>query len=214
MKQWQSVCRDLQREIIAGKYRPRERLVEDDVIADTGATRHAVRKAFDELERLGLVVRQPNRGVAVRDYTAKEVEELYEIRECLETRAADRFPLPAEPSLVERLSELAEQHASASRAERFADLFALNNAFHETLYRASGNAQLADAIRHYTFATHPIRTLSFPDKELREIAISDHRQMIEALEAGDRAGLAAIIRKHISRPKEFYLRAIFVQERF
>ncbi|HTO28029.1 MAG TPA: GntR family transcriptional regulator, partial [Devosia sp.] len=68
-KSWDTVYRDLQRGIISGQYRPRERLVEDEIIARTGATRHAVRRAFDELERLGLAVRQPNKGVQVRDYS-------------------------------------------------------------------------------------------------------------------------------------------------
>jgi DNA-binding GntR family transcriptional regulator len=213
-KQWETVCRELQREIISGKYRPRERLIEDDLIASTGATRHAVRRAFDELERLGLVMRQPNRGVQVRDYTLEEIEELYEIRECLEVKAAERFPMPAKPALVGRLTELAELHQNASRQERFADLFALNNQFHETLYQAAGNRQLAEAIRHYTFSTHPIRTRAFPNRELREVAIADHWTMVEAIRAGDRAKLAETIRRHIHRPKDFYVRETFVAGRF
>ena len=78
-KSWDAVYRELQRQIIAGQLRPRERLVEDEIIERTGATRHAVRRAFDELERVGLVLRQPNKGVQVRDYSITEVEELYEI---------------------------------------------------------------------------------------------------------------------------------------
>ena len=79
-KTWDIVYRDLQRGIISGSYRPRERLIEDEIIARAGSTRHAVRRAFDELERMGLVIRQPNRGVQVRDYTIGEIEDLYEIR--------------------------------------------------------------------------------------------------------------------------------------
>lgn len=210
-KSWDVVYRDLQRGIISGQYRPRERLVEDEIIARTGATRHAVRKAFDELERLGLAVRQPNKGVQVRDYSIAEIEELYEIRECLEVRAASRFSHPAGDELVAKLTDLAARHRDASRGQRFADVFSLNNAFHETLYRAAGNQQLADAIIHYTFATHPIRTRAFPNEELREIAITEHFAMIETIAHGDGAELGAIIRTHIQRPKEFYLRATYIQ---
>jgi DNA-binding GntR family transcriptional regulator len=52
------------------------------------------------------------------------------------------------------------------------------------LYRAAGNQQLADAILHYTFATHPIRTRAFPSEELREIAIGEHFAMIDAISRG------------------------------
>ena len=106
-KTWEAVYRDLQRGIISGAYWPRERLIEDEIMARTKATRHAVRRAFDELERAGLVVRQPNRGVQVRDYSIEEIEELYEIRECLEMRAATHFSAPAAPDLVARLTDIA-----------------------------------------------------------------------------------------------------------
>jgi len=210
-KSWDSVYRELQRQIIAGQLRPRERLVEDEIIERTGATRHAVRRAFDELERMGLVVRQPNKGVQVRDYSIAEVEELYEIRECLETRAAAHFDRPASPELVAQLTDIATRHRQASREQRFADVFSLNNSFHEVLYRAAGNRQLADAILHYTFATHPIRTRAFPSEELREIAITEHFAMIDAIARGEAEELAAIIRTHIQRPKDFYLKATYIQ---
>lgn len=210
-KTWDIVYRDLQRGIISGTYRPRERLIEDEIIARTGSTRHAVRRAFDELERMGLVIRQPNKGVQVRDYTIGEIEDLYEIRECLETRAATHFSRPASPELVSELTDIAVRHRQASREQRFADVFSLNNAFHEVLYRAAGNQQLADAITHYTFATHPIRTRAFPNEELRELAIREHFAMIEAIAAGDSERLSAVIRTHIGRPKDFYLKATFVQ---
>ncbi|UYN98561.1 MAG: GntR family transcriptional regulator [Devosia sp.] len=210
-KNWDSVYRDLQRQIIAGQLRPRERLVEDEIIARTDATRHAVRKAFDELERMGLVIRQPNKGVQVRDYSISEIEELYEIRDCLERRAASRFSQPADKALVDQLTDIAARHRDASRAQRYADVFSLNNSFHEVLYRAAGNQQLADAILQYTFATHPIRTRAFPSEELREIAIAEHFEMIEAIARGEGRLLGDIIGRHISGPKDFYLRATYIQ---
>lgn len=210
-KSWDAVYRDLQRQIIAGQLRPRERLVEDEIIERTAATRHAVRRAFDELERVGLVVRQPNKGVQVRDYSITEVEELYEIRECLETRAATHFDRPAGAELVAQLTDIASRHREASRSQRYAEVFSLNNDFHEVLYRAAGNQQLADAILHYTFATHPIRTRAFPSEELREIAIAQHFDMIDSIARGAPEELAEIIRRHIQGPKEFYLKATYIQ---
>jgi DNA-binding GntR family transcriptional regulator len=203
--QWEAVGRALQREIILGLLKPRERLVEDEIIARLGATRHAVRRAFYELERLGLVVRRSNRGVQVRDYTLTEIQELYEVRECLERQAALRFPFPAPAAALESLRAIAAEHEKVSREKRYADLFVLNNQFHQTLYAAAGNATLAEAIRRHTFATHPIRSRAFTSEELREIAIRDHRAMIEAIAREDRTGLADLIAEHIRRPMLFYI---------
>ncbi len=210
-KKWDVVFRELQRAIIAGQLRPKERLVEDEIMGRTDATRHAVRRAFDELERLGLAIRQPNKGVQVRDYSIAEIEELYEVRECLELAAAARFVRPAADELVAALTDIASRHRDASREQRYAEVFSLNNSFHEMLYRAAGNQTLANAIIHYTFATHPIRSRAFPNEELRELAISEHFEMIKAIEAGEAGQLASIIRTHIGRPKDFYLKATYIQ---
>ncbi|CAN7656854.1 GntR family transcriptional regulator [Neorhizobium sp. LjRoot104] len=204
---WEAVYRDLQRKIISGACRPRERLIEDEIMARTGATRHGVRRALDELEKAGLVIRQPNKGVQVRDYSVREVEELYEIRECLETQAAQHFSTPAPRQFIAAITEVAEKHRDASRAMRFSEVFTLNNQFHELLYGQAGNKRLAEAIQHYTFSTHPIRTRAFPNEEMREVAIKEHFAMIDAVRDGDGGKLAEIIRGHISRPKEFYLQA-------
>jgi DNA-binding GntR family transcriptional regulator len=208
--QWETVCRELQRQIIIGRLKPRERLVEDDIIARQGATRHAVRRAFDELERLGLVVRRSNRGAQVRDYTLGEIEELYEVRECLERQAAMRFPFPAPQPVLDCLAGLADRHARVSRDKQFSEIFQINNEFHQALYAACGNASLAEAIRHYTFATHPIRSRAFPSEELREVAIRDHLAMIEAIRSADHASLAETIVEHIKRPMRFYIAQTFI----
>ena len=209
-KSWDALYQQLRMDIILGKYRPRERLIEDDIIALNTVTRHAVRRAFDELERLGLVVHHPNRGVQVRDYSPTEIKDLYEVRECLEAGAALRFPMPASRELTRTLKSLAEQHSVASRDRRFADVFTLNNNFHETLYRGCGNKEMAEAIRHFTFATHPIRTGAFSNQELRELAISEHFAMVEAIEDEDRNKLAALIRTHIARPRDFYMENVML----
>jgi DNA-binding GntR family transcriptional regulator len=210
---WEAIYRELQREIIFGTLRPRQRLVEDEVIARLDATRHAVRRAFDELERAGLVVRIPNRGVQVRDYTLVEVEELYEIREVLEAQAARRMKLPISKDLLEELGALAAAHEQASREERYLDIFLLNNEFHEKLYGNCGNAQLASAIKVYTFASHPIRSRGFPDEELRRLAVEEHRLILDALAGSDPEALARLCVAHIQRPKDYYLRANRLLER-
>lgn len=202
---WNQVYETLQVDILFGRLLPRERLVEDDLITRFDATRHAVRRALDELEREGLVMRQPNRGARVRDYSRKEVEDLYQIRTTLEELAASLIPLPGDPAYVEELKTLAARHERASREQRYLDLSRLNNEFHETLYAGAGNPELAAAIRHYSLRTQPIRSRGFSNSDLRETAIREHWQMVTAIETGDRAELLRLCRVHIQGPKDYYL---------
>lgn len=204
--EWQRVASAIETEIVFGQRLTREHLVEDEIMLRLGASRHAVRRAFDELRRLGLVVSEPNRGTRVRDYTVKEVEDLYQVRETLEVEAALNTPVPCQDGLVSQLVAIQRQHETASREGHLLELFACNNRFHETLYASCGNPTLADAIRTYATQAHPIRSRAFPDEARRAQAVQDHWAMIACVEKGDRKKLASLCRMHLRRPKRDYLR--------
>src|SRR5271154_2262272 len=89
-----SIVERLEEDIVLGRLHPRERLIEDELIDRFRATRHLVRQALMELDRIGLIERVPNRGAMVRSYTVEEVEQLYELRGLLESEAAERIELP------------------------------------------------------------------------------------------------------------------------
>src|SRR5450830_632256 len=92
----EQAVRILEEEIVLGFLHPRERLVEDDLLERFGLKRHVVRQVLVELERMGLVERKRNIGALVKAYTAKEVEDLYAVRELLECQCVRliRFPVP------------------------------------------------------------------------------------------------------------------------
>lgn len=204
--EWQRVARAIEMEVVFGQRLPREHLVEDEIMQHLSVSRHAVRRAFDELRRLGLVLSEPNRGTRVRHYTVKEVEDLYRVRETLEIRAALDTPAQCSAELTHRLVAIQRRHEAASQTGRFLELFECNNEFHEAVYSSCGNAILADAIRTYATQAHPIRSRTFPDERRREQAVQDHWAMIEALRAGDRKRLAGLCKTHLRRPKDHYIR--------
>ena len=47
---WRHVADVLQRDIIFGRLQPREHLIEDEIMLRIGASRHAVRRSFDEMD--------------------------------------------------------------------------------------------------------------------------------------------------------------------
>ena len=56
----------LEEEIVLGFLHPRERLVEDELLARFGLKRHVVRQVLIELEQMGLVERKRNVGALVK----------------------------------------------------------------------------------------------------------------------------------------------------
>lgn len=194
-------------DIVFGRLKPRERLVEDDLIDRFESKRHVVRSALQELERLGILVRYKNRGASVRDFAPREVEELYDMRATLQRRAAEIIPLPAPLELTDALEDLHLKHCRAIADGDLRRVFELNNTFHDTLFSACGNRHLVEAIGHYAWVSHAIRSYRMSDPQLLEQARHEHGQMIEALRRGDRAALVRLCVEHITPSKEIYLRS-------
>lgn len=202
---WRRVADALQEDIIFGRAYPRERLVEDDLMARFDCSRHAVRAAIDELVRLGLVAREPNRGAAVRSFSTKEASELFEVQAALEKHAVSRMPLPVSPQVIAKLVVIQKAHEAAGAQTLPLEIRRWNQAFHDTLFRACGNDQLADAIQQYSLLTDPIRMRRIPDPGWRKQAAADHREMIRMLSRGDRAGLERVCTRHIESTNRFFV---------
>jgi len=201
------VAEALELDIIFGRLKPRQRLVEDDLMAQFDTKRHVVRSALQELEKLGIVVRLKNRGAMVRDFEPVEVEHLYDLRATLQQRAAEILPLPAPAELVAALERLHARHSAAVERGDVRSAFEANNAFHDALFDACGNSYLADAIRHYAWLAHAIRSYRMAYPELLEQARREHGEMIDAIRRCDRTSLVRLCVEHINPSKDAYLQS-------
>lgn len=195
-------------DILFGRLLPRERLVEDEMIARTGATRHAVRAALQTLARDGLVVHLPNRGAQVRSFSPAEVEEITEVREMLHAEAARRIPMPAPADLLAALTRIEAAHAAAVDRGDLSEIHAENDQFHETLFAACGNRYLAAAIRDHARLSLAFRCHAMADPALARQARDEHRAMLDALRNGDRKGFVRLCIGHTSFAKRAYGRVL------
>lgn len=199
------ITRVLEEDIALGRLKPRERLVEDELIARFGVKRHVIRQVLIALEVMGVVVRQPNKGAAVKDYTSREVEDLYTVRELLEAKAAELIALPAERGLVEALAEIHGRHCAAVSAGNLRVVFRENLLFHKTLYAACGNPALAQVIEQFAYRTHAIRSYAIGSNSLLRRVCDEHAAIIAALRSGDRRKLVRLVTQHLLPAKNAYL---------
>ena len=195
----------LEKDIIFGRLRPRERLIEDDLIARFGVKRHVVRAALVELERMGIVTRRKNRGATVRDLSPGEVEHIFQVRELLQRSAAEQIPFPAPAALIATLEEIQARHSAAADAGDLVTVYSVNNEFHDAVFAASGNPYLLEAINHFAWLAHNIRSYRIADSVLLDQAGKEHVQIIEALREGDREALVRLCVEHIQPSRRAYL---------
>ena len=196
----------IEEEIVLGHLRPRERLVEDDLSKYFSAKRHVIRAALLELEKMGLVVRQPNRGAAVREFKPEEVEQIYAVRELLERQAATIMPLPPSPDVVAALRDIQAVHSRAVDEGDARTIFRANLAFHRQLFASCGNPYLTEQIDQLAARAHAIRFYSISDPDLVRRARDEHLAMIESLAGADRDRLIELVSGHIRPSRDAYLR--------
>ena len=200
------IVRSLEEEIVLGRLRPRERLLEEELAKHFNAKRHVIRAALAELETMGIVVRQPNRGAAVRDFSALEVAQIYDVRELLERHAASIMPLPAPTALVDELVAIHERHGAAVERNDPRAVFRENLRFHHVLFSACGNPYLAEQIEQLASRAHAIRFHAITDPVLLARAREEHGRMIDYLKQGSRQQLEDLVAAHIKPSKDAYLR--------
>lgn len=195
----------IEEDIVLGRLNPKERLVEEDLIDRFNCKRHVVRQALFQLDAIGLVERIKNRGAFVKAYTPEEVENLYAMRELLETAGAQSIPLPASTGMIDELKRIHHQHRHAVKHNDLRRVFRLNIAFHRTLFSSIGNDYLIDCINDFAQKAHAIRFLAITDAVSLEQACSEHFAMIDAIERKDRDLLCQLCRDHLLPSKERYL---------
>lgn len=188
----------LRSQIVSGALMPNERLVENDLAAQLGVGRAAVRTFLTRLEQEGLVVREPNRGARVRMVTEAEAVEITQARMVLEALAAREAAQHATPDEVaEMRAILAEmgQRLAAGELLRYSDG---NARLHALILRASRHTTAARLIAGLKAQTvrFQYRTVLVPGRPRHSYA--EHTAIVDAIEAGDADAAEAAMRLHLS----------------
>lgn len=204
----EQIANALRFDIVFGRLRPRERLIEGDLSERFGVGRYVVRGALDELERQGFVVKRPNKGAMVREYTAEEIRQLYEMRSLLQREAAQRIPLDDTAALVEALTAVQARYRKALNDRDLAAVSVANDQFHHILFSACGNVFLAESIEQYWNKTAAIHSYAIADAALSERSCAEHEAMVEAIRAGDRDGLVRLVEDHMKPALHAYEAAL------
>lgn len=183
--------------IRTGRFVPGQRLVEVDIIRQTGASRSKVREALKRLEGEGLVQIEEFRGASVRSSTLDEVRQIYRARMALEGMAAHDFTVSADAATLARLVALQDQLDACVR-DRAPDRFGrLNNEWHRLIVEGSANKVIADHLQRLNVPIHRLLFESFYDEERLKTANADHKAMLALILAGDAEGAERTMRKHI-----------------
>ena len=199
------IVEKIEEDIVFGQRRPRERLVEDDLLLQFKAKKHVIREALISLEQMGLVEKPKNKGAQVRDYTPEDVKQIFSVRKLLETEAARQIPLPAEPHFLKSIKKIQSDHLKAVRSNDFRSAFRLNIQFYHTLFGACGNSCLAEVIKTLKMKSMAIKFFSFANHNLFQTSQKYHQLIIKAIDDKNRNSLVKICSELLEPCMEAYI---------
>lgn len=191
------VKEELLDDILSGRYKPGDRLVESQIAKRMGISQSPVREALRDMVAMRFVEVEPHKGARVRRVDEREILEIYPVRACLEELAGTLAAKNAKPHIgelelaVERMSEAFE--AGDARSMAHWDVH-----FHRTIMDATGNQILIETwgslmIEARTFVTLSNLMARVPDLDLAHW----HDPIIDALREGDPERCGMEMRNHV-----------------
>ncbi|MFE3138225.1 GntR family transcriptional regulator [Streptomyces scopuliridis] len=184
----------LRQDIIAGRLRPGDRLVERELAERFEVSRVPVREAIRALVAEGFVLFETPRRTVVRRLTPTDVNELFELREALEVYAAGLAAERASRDSLAELEELLDRAAAATRARDAERITDINTRFHDRILAMAGNSLLSSVMEP---VDGRLRLLTRQNEQWSEL-LEEHRALYEAIASGDpdraRAGALAHVR--------------------
>lgn len=181
-----------------GRFVPGQRLIEADIVEQTGASRGKVREALQRLEAEDLVLIEEYRGASVKKIGPDEIRQIYRARMALEGLAAAEFAAADAPLHKQRLAQLQndmDHWRERGGRERFVEL---NNEWHRLIIEASGNAYIAQFVERLSVPTWRLLFSSFYEDERVDVANADHQLITAAIVEGRAADAEAAMRQHVS----------------
>lgn len=179
------VYEELRRAIVEGRIRPNERLIEAELAERMSVSRTPIRESIQRLAADGLLVQSRRRGWVVREHSAQEIQEIYEVRAALEGYAAR---LAAERATDDMLSNITAIHSDYIRELEHSTrehMVRHNDEFHDAIIAAAGNTRLAENIKRSreNYVIH--RISGFMNDEDVRSSLAGHQELIDALLARD-----------------------------
>jgi DNA-binding GntR family transcriptional regulator len=190
-----SVVNGIRQMILNGHLKPGDRLRQDELANAFGVSTMPIREALRQLQAEGLVVFRPRRGATVVRFTVSDYEEIYLIREELETLACrwvaedfSRIPIDRLELLLEEIETAETNQGDVQRRMQ------LVREFFFTIFEASEREHLLRILSNIWDLSQQYRFYfgSFP--ELVSQRLTNYRNIYQACRDRDPEALISAFR--------------------
>jgi DNA-binding GntR family transcriptional regulator len=196
-----AVYRHLYDHIVTGYFQPGEWIRERQIKELLGVSSTPIREALKMLVQERILESFPHHGVRIKNFSIKEIEDIYEFRAELEGLAAQ---LAAKRGSIDQFTKmdelllLTERRIEENSQIQDSELLIFNNEFHDLIIEVSGNHALKNALFHLRAGIDLIRVMSWKSNSGRLFdTLNQHRLILDAIMARDPILARQRTREHI-----------------
>lgn len=185
--------------ILNESYKCGDKLNELTLAKELKISRTPIREALKQLELEGLVESIPNKGVYVKGFSPRDIDDMFEIRLSLEglavSFAIDRMD-EVHLAKIKEVFELLEFYTTKGDFDKVNDF---NILFHESIYQATQSTYFEQILKdiHYYVSVTSRHSIARPER--LESSLLEHRAILEAIIDGDKEEATERIQRHIRK---------------
>lgn len=193
---YQQVAERLREQIFNRELEPGSWIDELKLAQEYGISRTPLREALKVLAVEGLVTMKVRRGAYVTEMSTDDVQQVYRLLGLLEADAAAEV---AERRRPDDIAELRALHDKLEKQVRQRDaFFAANEQFHLRLLALAGNRWRSQIVGDLRKVMKLNRHHSLFRRGRIAESLAEHRAVMQAIEAGDGARAAQLMREHFA----------------
>ncbi|MEH7125826.1 GntR family transcriptional regulator [Bacillus sp. JJ1503] len=197
--------------IILGEFEPGIRLAEESLAKQMNLSRTPIREAIRQLEAEGLVI-PLKRGVGVRHFTKKDIQQIYDLRTLLESYAAGQAAIHRTQNDIDKMEKANELYETVIDQYVEFDMFSIRNIvdvnqkFHEAILDASKNSHIHFHLSKVIVIPIVFRSFYWYNNFQLRQSLEVHKTILEAIKnkESDRARIA--MHEHIFQGRDNVLK--------
>lgn len=191
--------------ILHGQLVPGEVYNEMNLAKDLGISRTPVREALLELSAQGLVIFLPRKGVLVKHFTRKDVEEIFELRRVIELAAIEKVAQLRPAGDLSKLKKHLDEQRKAVLNKDLTGFMKADRAFHATFCDLADNRRLFQILENVRDLIHFLGMQGLGAAGRAETVIEEHERVLKAVAQRDAGKARKEMERHLSLSKEVVL---------
>lgn len=196
------IADDLRERILNGELSEGEVIRQEALADDYEVSRMPVREALKRLDGEGLVALINNRGASVTKHSLEEIGEIFDVRALLEVDLFRRSIPNLTVTQLDTCADILRRLDNSYDRGAIADWGKLNFEFHGALYAGAARSLSSDLLQRVNVQADRYVRLHLMFMDHREIAKSEHQDLLALARAGAVDEACAILQKHIERARD------------